>query len=65
MGEWTGKWKTTPKKKCACKCGKKDGAEKWEEVFDAEHLDAMKHDGETREHITYLCEVCARKYGNI
>lgn len=64
MGEWTGTWKTTPHIKCACRCGKKDGAEMWKEIFDASHIDAMQHDGETKEHIKYFCEDCARKYGN-
>lgn len=54
MGEWTGTWKPTPHIKCACRCGKKDGAEMWKEIFDASHIDAMQHDGETKEHIKYF-----------
>lgn len=63
MGEWTGKWKSTMKVKCQCKCGKKDGAEKWSETFDADHIDSLIHDGETKIHITYICDECAKKYG--
>ena len=43
---------------------KKDGAVMWNEVFDANDLDAMKHDGETKEYIKYLCAECERKYEN-
>lgn len=48
---------------CKCECGKENGAEVWTEEFDADSLDAMEHDGETRTHITYLCDECAKKYG--
>ena len=63
MGNWTGKWKSTPAVLCKCECGKENRAEVWTEEFDADSLDAMEHDGETRTHITYLCDECAKKYG--
>lgn len=64
MGSWTGKWKTSIRVKCECKCGKMGGAESWNSTFDADSLDAMKHDGETEEYIQYICEDCAKKYGS-
>lgn len=64
MGSWTGKWITSRPVKCECKCGKENGAESWHKTFEADHLDAMKHDGETEEYIRYLCEDCAKKYGS-
>lgn len=65
MGNWTGKWKLGLHRKCKCECGKENGAETWCETFDADSLDAMEHDGETREFIRYFCEECAKKYGEI
>lgn len=59
MGNWTGRWISSPRVKCKCKCGKENGAEKWTETFDSEHIDSLEHDGETREYIKYFCEVCA------
>ena len=34
MGNWTGKWKSTPATLCKCECGKENGAEVWTEEFD-------------------------------
>lgn len=34
MGNWTGKWKSTPVVLCKCECGKENGAEVWTEEFD-------------------------------
>lgn len=64
MGNWTGKWKSSIPVKCKCECGKVNGAERTVETFDAESLDSMKHDGETRERIRYFCADCIKKYGN-
>ena len=64
MGEWTGKWTGRFGKKCKCECGKENGAERVEQCFDAEHIDAMIHDGETRVVIFYSCEECKNKYGS-
>lgn len=65
MGEWTGRWKCNfmNVKKCKCECGKEGGVERYVEIFDAEHLDSMQHDGETREVIRYICPDCIKKYG--
>lgn len=64
MGNWTGKWKSSLPYKCKCECGKENGAETWHQTFDADSLDAMEHDGETREFIRYFCEECINKYGS-
>lgn len=63
MGEWTGKWKSSGHIKCQCQCGTPNGAETWDSTFDADDLQAMKHDGETESYIRYLCPLCIKKYG--
>ena len=64
MGEWNGKWKSTIPRKCQCQCGTPNGAETWSSTFDADDLQAMRHDGETKTYIQYLCPVCIEKYGS-
>lgn len=64
MGEWTGKWKLSLPLSCKCKCGKEKGAETWHETFDANHLDAMQHDGDTKTFTKFFCEDCIKQYGS-
>ena len=33
MGNWTGRWKSTPAVLCKCECGKENGAEKCYQIM--------------------------------
>lgn len=48
MGEWTGRWKQGSQSYKCCPCGNPKGILVQHQYFDAEALDAMKHDGEER-----------------
>ena len=64
MGEWTGHWKCGISEDCECECGKVGGAKRQIQTFDSEHIDSLRHDGETRVCISYVCEECKRKFGS-
>lgn len=63
MGNWTGRWISTPPKKCKCKCEKDGGAETYSKTFDADSLDSLKNDGKTETYMVFHCAECIEKYG--
>ena len=59
MAEWTGKWHINEYyEKCAC--GNEKGIKVIVKTFDADHIDAMIHDGEEVQEKECLCEQCRK-----